>query len=134
MRAHSSTSPSGPHLDHRRDHAGRQTHVPAEVFDEAARHFDNEALASLIWQIAAINAWNRVAVATRTPSASTQTEAEKVGTARRSAHAAPTRTQLMILSMPHATSHIIPRSDRLDHRGSDHALARARLSRRSAAD
>jgi alkylhydroperoxidase family enzyme len=41
--------------------------VPADVFEEAARHFDNEELASLIWQIAAINAWNRVAVATRTP-------------------------------------------------------------------
>jgi alkylhydroperoxidase family enzyme len=44
-----------------------ETHVPADVFEEAARHFDNEELASLIWQIAAINAWNRVAVATRTP-------------------------------------------------------------------
>ena len=44
-----------------------ETHVPADVFEEAARHFDNEELASLIWQIAAINAWNRVALATRTP-------------------------------------------------------------------
>jgi AhpD family alkylhydroperoxidase len=44
-----------------------ETHVPADVFEEAASHFDNEELASLIWQIAAINAWNRVAVATRTP-------------------------------------------------------------------
>jgi AhpD family alkylhydroperoxidase len=44
-----------------------ETHVPADVFEEAARHFDNEELASLIWQIAAINAWNRVAVATRAP-------------------------------------------------------------------
>jgi AhpD family alkylhydroperoxidase len=43
-----------------------ETHVPAAVFEEAAGHFDNEELASLIWQIAAINAWNRVAVATRT--------------------------------------------------------------------
>jgi AhpD family alkylhydroperoxidase len=44
-----------------------ETHVPAEVFDEAASHFGDEELASLIWQIATINAWNRVAVATRTP-------------------------------------------------------------------
>jgi AhpD family alkylhydroperoxidase len=44
-----------------------ETHVPSHVYQEAARHFDTEELASLIWQIAAINAWNRVAVATRTP-------------------------------------------------------------------
>jgi AhpD family alkylhydroperoxidase len=43
-----------------------ETHVPTEVFEEAARHFDDKELAFLIWQIAAINAWNRVAVATRT--------------------------------------------------------------------
>jgi AhpD family alkylhydroperoxidase len=42
-----------------------ETHVPAHVYEEAAVHFDNEELASLIWQIAAINAWNRIAVATR---------------------------------------------------------------------
>jgi AhpD family alkylhydroperoxidase len=42
-----------------------ETHVPAAVYDEAARHFDPEELAHLIWQIAAINAWNRTAVATR---------------------------------------------------------------------
>ena len=30
-----------------------------------ARHFDAEELAHLIWQIATINAWNRVAVAAR---------------------------------------------------------------------
>ncbi len=41
------------------------THVPAAVYEEAARHFDAEELAHLIWQIAAINAWNRTAVTTR---------------------------------------------------------------------
>jgi len=41
------------------------THVPAAVYDEAARHFNAEELAHLLWQIAAINAWNRIAVATR---------------------------------------------------------------------
>lgn len=41
------------------------THVPAAAYDQAARHFDAQELAHLIWQIAAINAWNRIAVATR---------------------------------------------------------------------
>ena len=41
------------------------THVPAAVYEEAAQYFDAEELAHLIWQIAAINAWNRTAVATR---------------------------------------------------------------------
>jgi AhpD family alkylhydroperoxidase len=44
-----------------------KTHVPIEVFEEADRHFDSDELAHLIWQIAAINVWNRVATATRTP-------------------------------------------------------------------
>jgi AhpD family alkylhydroperoxidase len=44
-----------------------ETHVPADVYEEAARHFDSEELAHLIWQIATINVCNRVAVATRTP-------------------------------------------------------------------
>jgi AhpD family alkylhydroperoxidase len=41
------------------------THVPAAAYDQAAPHFDAQELAHLIWQIAAINAWNRIAVATR---------------------------------------------------------------------
>jgi AhpD family alkylhydroperoxidase len=41
------------------------THVPAAAYDDAARHFDPEELAHLIWQIVAINAWNRVAITTR---------------------------------------------------------------------
>jgi AhpD family alkylhydroperoxidase len=49
-----------------------ETHVPAEVYEEAARCFDSEELAHLIWQIAAINVWNRVAVATRTTIANHQ--------------------------------------------------------------
>jgi len=43
--------------------AGEQ--VPDEVFAEAAGHFDEPVLARLLWTIAAINAWNRVAIATR---------------------------------------------------------------------
>jgi AhpD family alkylhydroperoxidase len=39
--------------------------VPDEVFAEAARHFGEPVLAGLLWTIAAINAWNRVAIATR---------------------------------------------------------------------
>jgi AhpD family alkylhydroperoxidase len=40
-------------------------HVPRDVFDQAAEHFDEGELAQLIWAITVINAWNRVAVSTR---------------------------------------------------------------------
>jgi len=39
--------------------------VPDEVWNEAARHFDEAALASLVLSIALINTWNRLNVATR---------------------------------------------------------------------
>ena len=39
--------------------------VPDEVWDEAARHYDEPALAALIIEIASINVWNRLNVATR---------------------------------------------------------------------
>ncbi len=39
--------------------------VPDEVWNEAARHYDEPALAALIISIATINAWNRLNVATR---------------------------------------------------------------------
>lgn len=42
-----------------------ETHVPAEVYEKAAELFDSEELAHLIWQIATINVWNRVSIATR---------------------------------------------------------------------
>lgn len=42
-----------------------ETHVRVEVYEDAARHFDSDELLYLIWQIAAINVWNRVAIATR---------------------------------------------------------------------
>ena len=42
--------------------------VPDEVFDEAARHYGEPALAALIVHIAAINAWNRLNVTTRQPA------------------------------------------------------------------
>ena len=39
--------------------------VPDDVWDEAARHFDEQELAALVLSIASINVWNRVNVATR---------------------------------------------------------------------
>jgi AhpD family alkylhydroperoxidase len=42
-----------------------ETHAPAEIYENAARYFNSEELAHLIWQIATINVWNRVAIATR---------------------------------------------------------------------
>src|SRR5215216_963677 len=39
--------------------------VPDEIWDEAARHYDEQALASLLIEIALINFWNRVNVTIR---------------------------------------------------------------------
>ena len=39
--------------------------VPDDIYDEAARHFDERTLAALILAIASINVWNRLNVATR---------------------------------------------------------------------
>ena len=39
--------------------------VPDEIWDEAARHYDEQALAALVLNIASINVWNRLNVATR---------------------------------------------------------------------
>jgi alkylhydroperoxidase family enzyme len=39
--------------------------VPDEIWDEAARHYDEAELAALIVAIANINVWNRLNVATR---------------------------------------------------------------------
>jgi AhpD family alkylhydroperoxidase len=41
------------------------SNVPDEVFEEAARQFGPKTLAQLIWTITIINAWNRVAIASR---------------------------------------------------------------------
>jgi AhpD family alkylhydroperoxidase len=38
--------------------------VPAGIYEEAAQHFDSDELTHLIWQIATINAWHRVTIAT----------------------------------------------------------------------
>jgi alkylhydroperoxidase family enzyme len=39
--------------------------VPDEIWNEAVRHYDESALAALILQIALINTFNRINVATR---------------------------------------------------------------------
>jgi AhpD family alkylhydroperoxidase len=39
--------------------------VPDEIWDEAARHYDEQALAALVLAIASINVWNRLNVVTR---------------------------------------------------------------------
>jgi AhpD family alkylhydroperoxidase len=44
--------------------------VPDEVWEEAARHYDEQALSALLIEIASINVWNRLNVATRTPAGS----------------------------------------------------------------
>jgi AhpD family alkylhydroperoxidase len=39
--------------------------VPDDVWDEAARHYDEQALAALVLSIAQINLWNRLNIATK---------------------------------------------------------------------
>jgi AhpD family alkylhydroperoxidase len=45
--------------------ADREDPVPDAVWAEAAKHYDEKALAALVLSIAAINVWNRLNVATR---------------------------------------------------------------------
>lgn len=47
---------------------GDRDPVPDDVWDEAARHYDQPALAALVVAIATINVWNRLNVATRQPA------------------------------------------------------------------
>lgn len=42
--------------------------VPDEIWDEAARHYDEHGLAALVISIASINAWNRLNVTTKQPA------------------------------------------------------------------
>ena len=46
----------------------RSDPVPDAIWDEAARHYDENALAGLVLAIASINVWNRLNVATRQPA------------------------------------------------------------------
>ncbi|MGE4425343.1 MAG: carboxymuconolactone decarboxylase family protein [Solirubrobacteraceae bacterium] len=46
------------------------THVPDDVWERAAARFSEEELSNLVFSIAAINLWNRLAIATRKAPAS----------------------------------------------------------------
>ncbi len=45
-----------------------QTHVPDAVYDEARAHFSEKEIFDLTFIASTINAWNRIAIASRTPS------------------------------------------------------------------
>ena len=45
--------------------ADRPDPVPDEIWNEAARHYDEKGLAALLLAIASINVWNRLNVSTR---------------------------------------------------------------------
>jgi AhpD family alkylhydroperoxidase len=45
--------------------ADRPDPVPDDVWEEAARHYDDQQLGALVLAIATINAWNRINAATR---------------------------------------------------------------------
>ena len=49
-------------------YADHGSHVPDTVYEAARTHFSEKELADLTWAIAGINAWNRVAIAFRSPS------------------------------------------------------------------
>lgn len=46
----------------------REDPVPDAVWEEAARHYDEKGLATLVLAIAQINVWNRINVPTRQPA------------------------------------------------------------------
>lgn len=48
------------------------THAPDDAYEALKPHFSEKEIADLTWAIAAINAWNRIAIAFRTPAGSYQ--------------------------------------------------------------
>lgn len=54
-------------------------HVPDEVYAEAAAVFDEAQVAALIWAATVINAYNRIAIATRMVPGAYQPAAKKSG-------------------------------------------------------
>jgi AhpD family alkylhydroperoxidase len=46
----------------------RETHVPDDVWEEAAAAFDEHELAALVAAVVSSNCWNRVNIATREPA------------------------------------------------------------------
>ena len=59
-----------------------ESHVSDDVYDEARRHFSEKEIFDLTFIASTINAWNRIAVASRTPA----------GTYKAAAKAAPATT------------------------------------------
>jgi len=53
--------------------------VPDEVYEQAAKVFDDTELATVIWQIAIINTWNRVNVTARTPFGAYRSTKQPIG-------------------------------------------------------
>jgi AhpD family alkylhydroperoxidase len=45
-----------------------QTHVPDEVYEEVQRHFSEKEIFDLTFIATTINAWNRIAISSRTPA------------------------------------------------------------------
>ncbi|CAN5450654.1 carboxymuconolactone decarboxylase family protein [soil metagenome] len=45
-----------------------ETHVPDAAYVFAREHFDEKELVDLTWAVAGINAWNRMAIAFRSPA------------------------------------------------------------------
>ncbi len=41
------------------------SHVPDDLYDEVRQHFSSQEMGDLTYAICAINAWNRLAIATR---------------------------------------------------------------------
>jgi AhpD family alkylhydroperoxidase len=57
--------------------------VPDEIWEAAARQYDEPALAALVLSIAAVNLWNRLNIATRQVAGSVQWEPSSSGKAAR---------------------------------------------------
>lgn len=47
-----------------------QTHAPDDLYEELRRHFSEKEIVDLTWAVAAINAWNRVAIGFRSNAGS----------------------------------------------------------------
>ncbi len=52
-------------------------HAPDAIYDSVRTHFSDKELADLTWAIAAINAWNRVAIALRSEAGSYRIAAQR---------------------------------------------------------
>ena len=50
----------------------REGHVPDEVYEQAKKQFSEKEIANLTLAVAAINAWNRLAISSRTPAGAYQ--------------------------------------------------------------